>query len=357
MHKLIFVTDQFDTGGVETVFNNLAHQINDEIVLFPVHPNLNSGMLQKLPKNVQVVPNEISVSRKLLGFFSAVKVGLKYRRILKSQQATVINFSDTLTSLLISYVLNPKHVLSWVHCNPKALLKSKTFPIYWMLLKKCQQIIFISEDQRKLFYELPQSKKMDKTKAATCLNFLSDDKFLTKLRKREQYLLAVARLDFRSKDYPTLLKGYSMLPIKIRNEHPLYIAGDGPNRKDVEKLVTQYNLQGQVKLLGNVDNPNEYLSRCRLFIHSSISEGFSMSILEALANGCTVVASNCEVGPSEILSEGEYGYLFQPKDANGLVKQIESALENPLPIEKVVNRAHEISNQGIRQIKEFLSHE
>lgn len=96
------------------------------------------------------------------------------------------------------------------------------------------------------------------------------------------------------------------------------------------------------------------MSKCKVFIHASISEGFAMSILEALACGATVVASDCHVGPSEILDNGKYGYLYTPGDVNMLSQKICKALGHRIPTNIAQKRANEITKLGICQVKEYL---
>lgn len=358
MVKSIFITNQFKTGGVETVFLNIARNTEEEIYLFPIHNNRDDYLMSGLPSNVHLIRNKYRIPRNIFGLVKAIYVALVYRQILDAKKFRVINFSDTLTTLLMALILNPNNCVSWIHCNPLALLQAKTYKLYWWLLHKCKNIIFISESQRKLFFEMPESSSIDFKKSKVCLNFIDfgqiNRKKNEKLDYKGKFFLTVARLDLRSKDYKTLIKGYSLLPSSVRKEYKLLIAGDGEDREKVEEFIDEFNQEGNIILLGNVDNPYKYMARATLYIHSSISEGFSMSIIEALACGCTVVASNCKVGPSEILENGKYGYLYNPGDYKTLEKKIEKSLENPIDSNIAIDRAKSITKLGRMQIKEFL---
>ncbi len=355
--KYLFVTNQFQTGGVETVFHNLTKNVDIEALLFPVHLNVDAKLIDELPDNVTLVKNRYKIQRSIFGLIKVIYAGIKYRKTYQKKDLQVINFSDTLTTLLFSYILNPKAAISWIHCNPEALLNVRTHCLYWWLLKRCQRIVFISQSQRKLFFSMDESRGIDTKKAVVCTDFIDSDvtkKIAQEISIKGSYFFTAARLDLRSKDYITLIKAYSSLPSNIRNKYQLLIAGDGPDRNVIERKIRELRLQDRILLLGNVSNPFTYMAKASVFIHASISEGFAMSILEALACGATVVASDCHVGPSEILGNGKYGYLYMPGNCEALTKKISEALETPISSDLAKKRAKEITKLGIEQAKELL---
>lgn len=357
MKKYVFITNQFKTGGVESVFLNIARNTDKEILLFPVHNSKDNYLIDSLPKNVSILQNKYLIKRNIVGLFKTIFIAYKYRKKFQSNDYRVINFSDTLTTLLFSYITSPKTFFSWVHCNPYALTNAKTYRLYWYLLKKCSKIIFISESQRDLFYKMSLSKNLCKENSLVCTNFV-DISHIIKLSEEDirlkNYFFMAARIDFRSKDYITLLKGYSLLPTKIRDKYKMVIAGNGPDIGRLKKMVENMNLTDNVMLIGNQVNPYKYMKHAKLYIHSSISEGFSMAILEALMCGCTVIASDCQVGPSEILLQGKYGYLYRPRDSKMLASKIKGALHNPIYEDEAIKRAEFITEKGKKQLRSFF---
>ncbi|GGB95319.1 glycosyl transferase [Novosphingobium endophyticum] len=81
----------------------------------------------------------------------------------------------------------------------------------------------------------------------------------------------------------------------------LVILGEGPERRRLEAQIARFGLQGRVRLPGFVDNPFAILKRATLFALPSNAEGFPNGLVEAMACGLPVVATNCASGPSEIL--------------------------------------------------------
>ncbi len=94
---------------------------------------------------------------------------------------------------------------------------------------------------------------------------------------------------------------------------------------------------------GFVENPYKYIKRASIFVLSSLWEGFSLVLVEAMALGVPVVSTNCPHGPYEILEGGRYGPLVSVGDPEALAKAIESVLDNPPPPELLKKRASEFS--------------
>ena len=78
---------------------------------------------------------------------------------------------------------------------------------------------------------------------------------------------------------------------------------------------------------GFVQNPLKYMARSDVFVSSSIEEGLGNALIEAMATGTPVVATNCKGGPSEVLKGGKYGKLVPVEDPSALSTAIGKALD------------------------------
>jgi glycosyltransferase involved in cell wall biosynthesis len=163
-------------------------------------------------------------------------------------------------------------------------------------------------------------------------------------------ILAAGRLNV-AKDYPTLLKAFAGL----RNRRPakLVILGEGEKRAELTTLSEKLHITNDVDLPGFVLNPFRFMARCKVFVLSSIYEGFSCVIAEALACGAQVVSTDCPSGPAEILEHGRYGRLVPVGDPVALAEAMEQALMNPLPSDFLRRRAQFFSAD--RAIDQYLS--
>ncbi len=87
------------------------------------------------------------------------------------------------------------------------------------------------------------------------------------------------------------------------------VVGDGSLRRQLESLAADLGLGGAVHFLGHVANPYKYLSRATIFVSAARYEGFGLALLEAMACGIPVVATDCRFGPREILGDPQAGIL------------------------------------------------
>lgn len=155
-------------------------------------------------------------------------------------------------------------------------------------------------------------------------------------------LIAAGRLVVQ-KDYPTLLKA-----MKEANDVRLIILGEGPERENIQKQISELGLQDYVDLAGFRKNHFALMAAADAFVLSSAWEGFGNVIIEALSVGTPVVATNCPGGPAEILEGGKYGALVCVNDPEALAAAIGKTLSGEHPAKDIlIKRASEYSVQTI----------
>lgn len=152
----------------------------------------------------------------------------------------------------------------------------------------------------------------------------------------QPYIVAVGRL-VAKKDYPTLLQAMRLLPTALVPR--LVILGEGPQRKKLTALCRALELQERVMMPGFVANPYPIVAAASCLVSSSISEGMPNALLEALALGTPVVATDCPSGPAEILDNGRYGALVPVGQPEALAHAIVTMVTNPPPIDVLQARA------------------
>jgi glycosyltransferase involved in cell wall biosynthesis len=106
------------------------------------------------------------------------------------------------------------------------------------------------------------------------------------------------------------------------------LVGDGPERAAVEEEVGRFGIESTVRLLGERSDVADLLETAEIFVLSTRSEGLPLSILEAMAAGLPVVASNVG-GVPELVIDGETGLLVPAGDPRSLATAIERLLEDP----------------------------
>lgn len=123
------------------------------------------------------------------------------------------------------------------------------------------------------------------------------------------YVVAVGRL-MPNKNFAMLLDAYARAAIPAR----LVILGEGPERAALEAQAARLGIADRVDMPGFVDNPFAILARAEMFALPSNAEGFPNGLVEAMACGLPVVATNCASGPSEILANRARSAVTGPMD-------------------------------------------
>lgn len=143
----------------------------------------------------------------------------------------------------------------------------------------------------------------------------------------------------------------------IVREYPdvqLLLAGNGPEKENLGKLIRDLGLQKNVKMLGYVTNLQEYQKMADVSVSCSKREGLPLNIVEAMLSGTPVVASENR-GHRELLRDGENGYLVAVNDEKQLTEKILRLLKNGEQYRKVSVNAQYCANfYGYDNVKKEL---
>ncbi len=108
----------------------------------------------------------------------------------------------------------------------------------------------------------------------------------------------------------------------------LVLLGEGPLRPKLESMVWDLGLAGRVHFAGFQNNPLPWMREATLLVLPSRHEGLGNVLIEALACGTQIVATDCPSGPAEILEGGKYGQLVPVEDPTALAQAMLSSLNS-----------------------------
>ena len=239
---------------------------------------------------------------------------------------------------------------------PEMLSKKDLFSIstkLYISARKAEKVITDSENSKrdivKFFKVLEEKIAVIYLGVDESFQIISNREILNDIRRKynlpEKYLLYVGSY-LPHKNLDTLIKAFCDLKRNTNTRHSLVLCGKkGRNFLNISKLIRELQLDDCVFCIGYVpaDELPILYNMSDLFIFPSLYEGFGLPILEAMACGVPVIASNSSCLP-EIA--GEAALLFNPRDKNELAK----AIYNLLTDAKAYNYFVE---KGLKRAKQF----
>jgi glycosyltransferase involved in cell wall biosynthesis len=137
----------------------------------------------------------------------------------------------------------------------------------------------------------------------------------------ESVLIAVGRLT-RQKGFDLLIRAFAKLTLPSK----LVILGEGPERDALRSLAQAEGVSDRISMPGFVADPSVWIRYADVFVLSSRWEGFGHVIVEAMAVGVPVVATDCPYGPADIVFHERNGLLVEPDNVFALKAGIELAI-------------------------------
>ncbi|MFT4177981.1 MAG: glycosyltransferase [Thermomonas sp.] len=138
--------------------------------------------------------------------------------------------------------------------------------------------------------------------------------------------IAMGRLEHQ-KGFDVLIDAFAL--VKQRTQARLVIFGQGSLREKLQAQIDRLGLKEDIALAGHTDHPMTQMGAAHAFVLSSRFEGFGLVLVEALAAGTRVIATDCDYGPSEILENGRFGSLVPVENAEALADAMLDSLRNP----------------------------
>ncbi|HBG04813.1 MAG: hypothetical protein A2075_11560 [Geobacteraceae bacterium GWC2_58_44] len=158
---------------------------------------------------------------------------------------------------------------------------------------------------------------------------LRRDEVLNKygFKAQSKLVLSLGRL-VKLKGFDLLIEAFQRVVAEVP-EAVLLIGGDGAERSRLNELVQCAGLEASVRIHGMVSNIHEVMAACDLYVNSSRWEGLPMTLLEAMAHGKPMVATNVGGNP-EVVQDGVTGILVPPEDplslANAMIRMLKDDL-------------------------------
>lgn len=334
---LIFLIPSLSGGGAERVASNLLPYISQHFdvtlallenrLIHPVPEKVRfkafSGLLESQTAHILRIPYHV---------FSLARLVRKYNvRIVLSfmEQANILN-------LLTAFITHHKTVISQ-RIEPKrqyankGILGQLILKASLLLYPKAGQVEAVSEGIRNTLisdYGLDHGRLNVIPNPVNIKNLSRQAKAPLPPNIPVKFLLHVGRMNLAHKGQDVLLKAFHLLRRKY-TDLSLVFVGDGPDREQIISQIERLALNDATILTGWQENVACLMARAQVFLLSSRYEGWPNVLVEAMACGCPVVATDCDTGPREILGDNEHGLLVPVDDHETMALEVEKLLFDP----------------------------
>lgn len=373
--KILVLHGHLSMGGEErvllSVLRNLVELNYDVDLLITWNHKENNLFENEIPKkvNYEFLFDSYNGKNKLIKEIYRIKAKTTYlkkieKKIKNEKYDIVIDYSSNLLKYDNFDIKIP--VFAWIHFSltfgEKLTLEktkkykkqykkySKIFAITRVMKEEFINKVEIDEKKVELVYN-PIDLKLIEKKAENV-----EKKYENYLK--QDYFLQVSRLTQQKQPEHLVDIYYKLKQSGIKEK--LYFIGDGEKKEIIKQKIKEYNLENDIILLGQIENPYPFFKNAKLFVHTAKYEGLPTVLLESLALGTPVVSYDCPTGPRDILGKNsEYGELISLNDKDMFVEKVLELMNSKEKYEKYKKlsliRANDFSMENNKvKLKELI---
>ena len=373
--KILVLHGHLSMGGEERVLLNVLRnlvELNYDVDLLITWNHKENNLFEnEIPKkvNYEFLFDSYNGKNKLIKEIYRIKAKTTYlkkieKKIKNEKYDIVIDYSSNLLKYDNFDIKIP--VFAWIHFSltfgEKLTLEkikkykkqykkySKIFAITRVMKEEFINKVGIDEKKVELVYN-PIDLKLIQKKAENV-----EKKYENYLK--QDYFLQVSRLTQQKQPEHLVDIYYKLKQSGIKEK--LYFIGDGEKKEIIKQKIKEYNLENDIILLGQIENPYPFFKNAKLFVHTAKYEGLPTVLLESLALGTPVVSYDCPTGPRDILGKNnEYGELISLNDKDMFVEKVLELMNSKEKYEKYKKlsliRANDFSMENNKvKLKELI---
>ncbi|MFI3199943.1 MAG: glycosyltransferase [Eubacteriales bacterium] len=346
MRKIMFHLNCLEQGGAERVVTNLARQFKEagnDVIIATEWEAENEFVLAEGIRRIHAGLQEADAnSNRIIKYFKRIQY---LKELIQEEQPDIV--------IAFAIKANYRAVMATMRLKVPVLISIRTNPIghYDDVISRIMVPLFFNRADGVVFQTTGQkaffTKKMQQH-SRIILNPINPKYIGRKqVEQRTKEIVHAGRLvDF--KNQVMLIEGFARL-YKKYPEYTLKLyggdSGDGTKEK-LLKAIENHRLEQVVTLMGASDTLERNLETGAFFVFTSDWEGLPNALMEAMALGLPVIATDCPCGgPNTVMTHKEDGYLIPIKDRESLVNAMEYFVQNP----EIVNE-YGVKARGISEI-------
>ena len=347
MKKILFLINSLGEGGAEKVLVTLVKNLDKSkyditvMTLFDIGVNKDS-----LPDDVHYLSHYKKMPRGNSHIMKLFSPKALHRHFIQDRYDVEIAFLEgPCVRIIIGCENKDTKLVSWTHCTWHS---EREFAQSFRSLKEardcCQKFdknIFVSKGVQEAFEKYCQVANKE-----VIYNVIDSDRIHHMAEE------PVQDVDLKSDDFKMISVG-KIIPVKgydrLARIHKrlldegykvhTYILGIGGQQGEIEEYCKENGIQDSFTFLGYHQNPYQYMSKADLFVCSSLSEGLSTAVTEALITGVPVVTTDVS-GMKELLGDNEFG-LITENNEDKLYEKIKELIDNREMLADLKTKAEE----------------
>ncbi len=390
--RVLFVITQEDFGGAQKFLYEFVTRLNgDKYDIMVASGKKEKGHLKSLEENINTHKLKF-LKREINPFFDFLAL-IQLISLINRFRPDILHLNSSKTGVLGSIagktlkLIRPKvfgklkiiyRIGGWSFNDPVSKLKKLNWVLAEKITARFKDIIIVNSksdfDQAIRLKIKPKKevKLIHNGLDALKIGFLSKEEAKLKLFKKigksghnnifqTKFFIGTIANFYQTKGLDYLIEAFNLLNTKNQiQDVKLLLIGDGRERVNLEKKISDYGLKEKVILLGQIPEAFKYIEAFDVFVLPSVKEGFPWAILEAMAAKVPVISTSVGAVP-EIIENGKNGILVEPKSPGQLAEAIQYLLENErvrqelalqghqtvlfkFPIEKMIKETEELFN-------------
>lgn len=295
-------------------------------------------------------------SNRIKGFFHRISYMMNIFNTINPDLIFTMSYKMVFYSLYYKMFSKNRKVkiVSSERCNPNSKdRRGLTKILNYVSSRQCDGFIFQTERAKSLYSKKVQNRSVviHNPISNPLISKIKNDEIRTK-----KIITSMGRLE-EQKAQDVMIKSFANV-VKKYPEYKLVIYGEGSKREYLEELIKQLNLENKVFLPGADNNAILEIAKSQIFLLTSKFEGMPNALLEAMSIGVPCISTDCEMGPSELITNEENGFLVQVGDVEGLTKNIFKLLDSKKLCDQISKESIKINQTHSVEIifNEYLSY-
>ncbi|MHA1335558.1 MAG: glycosyltransferase [Promethearchaeota archaeon] len=326
MKKIAYFIDSLDSGGAEDIVIELCKKVK----YYGIRPEIFHFGNQYILKQSQKykIQNKIVPGFKYYKSFKSLPLFfILFKNFLIKNRIDLLHshlFGAVTGACIPTFFAKIPHIGTFHDIYTFEQKKIRIFMVWYAKLLNTRLVtvsknikdylIKVGKLPKNSIQTIPNGIEVSKYKKLLNVDYKKD----IGINKDDIVLISIGRL-ISLKGFDILIEAFSQ--IYNKSHLKLLIVGDGQHKNFLNNLINRKNLSESIKLLGFRNDIPQLLNLADCFILCSKSEGLSVSILEAMASGLPIIATNVG-GNSELVKDGINGYLIEPNNSHILANKI-----------------------------------